>query len=120
MELLTKSNPCGWNILTIVSRGSSIIAEIQRLSQYIPEDFTFPKQQTNHQYARILYDYDYFGNEAVIENEIENNLLNEEEEQNNNGDNDSTIKENDEHESDKLSGIDFLENEIEKKEKELN
>ena len=75
MELLTKSNPCGWYILTIVSRGSSIIAEIQRLSQYIPEDFTFPKQQTNHQYARILYDYDYFGNEAVIENEIENNPI---------------------------------------------
>ncbi|OHT02014.1 hypothetical protein TRFO_30967 [Tritrichomonas foetus] len=70
MELLTRSNPCGWNILTIVSRGSSIIAEIQRLSQYIPEDFTFPKGQA-HTYSRIIYDFDYFGNETIIENSIE-------------------------------------------------
>ena len=74
MELLSRSNPCGWNILTIVSRGSSIIAEIQRLSQYIPEDFTFPKGTVNNPnfpYAKILFDYDYFGNETAIENGIE-------------------------------------------------
>lgn len=72
MELLNKSNPCGRNLLTIVSRGSSIIAEIQRLSAYIPEDFTFQKNQPS-QYSRILYDYDYFGRETEIENEIEQN-----------------------------------------------
>ena len=72
MELLSKSNPCGWNLLTIVSRGSSIIAEIQRLSQYIPDDFTFPKSpQSNHPYAKILYDFEYFGREIEIENMIE-------------------------------------------------
>ena len=72
MELLSKSNPCGWNLLTIVSRGSSIIAEIQRLSQYIPDDFTFPKSpQANHPYAKILYDFEYFGREIEIDNMIE-------------------------------------------------
>lgn len=73
MELVSRNNPCGWSLVTLVSRGSSIIAEIQRLSQYIPEDFTFPKTQINHPYARILYDYSYFGHETEIENEIENN-----------------------------------------------
>ena len=71
MELVSRSNPCGWSLVTIVSRGSSIIAEIQRLSQYIPEDFTFPKSQVNHPYAKILLDYDYFGNETQIDNMIE-------------------------------------------------
>lgn len=82
MELLSRDNPCGWNLLTIVSRGSSIIAEIQRLSQFIPEDFTFPKSQTNHPYARILYDYDYFDHdteiELMIEKDPELNELNDE------------------------------------------
>ena len=71
MELLTRSNACGWNLLTIVSRGSSIIAEIQRLSQYIPEDFTFPKTQVTHPYSKILYDFEYFGRENEIESFIE-------------------------------------------------
>ncbi|KAH0786381.1 WASH complex subunit 5-like [Histomonas meleagridis] len=73
MELLSKSNPCGWSLLTIVSRGSSIIAEIQRLSQYIPEDFTFPKTNLTHPYAKILYDFDYIGRESEIESTIEHN-----------------------------------------------
>lgn len=78
MELINRSNTCGWSLLTLVSRGSSIIAEIQRLSQYIPEDFTFSKTQVNHPYYKILYDYDYFGQEAEIEKEIESSptLLN--------------------------------------------
>ena len=71
MELVSRGNPCGWSLVTIVSRGSSIIAEIQRLSQFIPEDFTFPKTQINHPYAKILLDYEYFGNETEIDNEIE-------------------------------------------------
>jgi hypothetical protein len=68
MELLTRSHPCRWNILTIVSRGCSIVAQIQRFSQYISEDFTFSKKQTNHQYARILYDY--FDNDTQLGNMI--------------------------------------------------
>jgi hypothetical protein len=57
MELLSRTNPCGWNILTIVSRGRSIIAEIQRLSQYIPDDFTFSKlDRPMHPYARVICD----------------------------------------------------------------
>jgi WASH complex subunit strumpellin len=72
MELLSRSNPCGWNILTIVSRGRSTIAEIQRLSQYIPDDFTFPKvEKRTHPYARIIWDYDYLGNDRMIENAID-------------------------------------------------
>lgn len=37
MEFTSKDNPCGQNLLRIVSRGSAIIAELLRLSANIPE-----------------------------------------------------------------------------------
>ena len=37
MDFTAKDNPCGQNLLRIVSRGSAIIAELLRLSDNIPE-----------------------------------------------------------------------------------
>jgi len=71
MDLLNRDNTCGWSLLTVVSRGSSIIAEIQRLSQYIPEDFLQPKIKPTSPYSRILFDYEFFGREIEIDNMIE-------------------------------------------------
>lgn len=37
MEFLSEENVCGQNLLKLVSRGSAILAELQRLSDYIPK-----------------------------------------------------------------------------------
>lgn len=38
-EFLAENNACGQNLLRIVSMGNSIIAEILRLKDYIPDIF---------------------------------------------------------------------------------
>ena len=42
-SLLDEQNPCGQTLLRIVSRGSSIIAELLRLSRNVPECLKGPE-----------------------------------------------------------------------------
>jgi hypothetical protein len=52
--------------------GWSMIAEIHRLSHYIPDDFTFRKvDKPTHPAAHIIWDSDYFENDRVIEDGID-------------------------------------------------
>lgn len=37
MDFLSDENVCGQSLLKLVSRGSAILAEMQRLSAYIPK-----------------------------------------------------------------------------------
>ncbi len=37
MDFLSEENICGQNLLKLVSRGSAILAELQRLSDNIPK-----------------------------------------------------------------------------------
>ena len=37
MDFLSEDNACGSSLLKLVSRGSAILAELQRLSTYIPK-----------------------------------------------------------------------------------
>ena len=48
------------DILTLVSRGSAIIAEILRLKDYIPETYANPNPQDEKLYGNIIFDFQYF------------------------------------------------------------
>ena len=55
-------NLCGQNLLRITSRGSAIIAELLRLSGYIPEVFLNKediKDNEQIRYAEVLFDFHY-------------------------------------------------------------
>jgi len=39
MDFLSPENVCGQSLLKLVSRGSSILAELQRLADHIPKLF---------------------------------------------------------------------------------
>lgn len=46
-EFLAENNACGQNLLAIVSMGNSIIAEVLRLKDYIPEIFRWVETKEN-------------------------------------------------------------------------
>lgn len=46
-EFLAENNACGQNLLAIVSMGNSIIAEVLRLKDYIPEIFRWVETKGN-------------------------------------------------------------------------
>jgi hypothetical protein len=53
VEFLDASNDCGQALLKLVAAGSSIIAELQRLSNHIPDVFLYemshPEKETDMQ-----------------------------------------------------------------------
>nr|CAD7394522.1 unnamed protein product [Timema cristinae] len=57
-EFLADNNPCGQNILRLVSRGNAIIAELLRLKDYIPPVFRFYLAfESIHKYVTDLNRY---------------------------------------------------------------
>jgi len=57
-----------------VSRGNAIIAEILRLSEFVPPAFRMDiKQQDKH--ADIIFDFSYFNNAAYYDHKIETNIV---------------------------------------------
>ena len=66
MELTDESNLCGGTLLRITSRGSSIIAELLRLADNIPECFytgadgAASQSGAQQEYGGLLFDFDYF------------------------------------------------------------
>ena len=60
---------CGQNALQLASRASALIAEILRLSEYIPGIFTDPnKNDINNQ---LVSDFNYFTNQDIFEKNIQ-------------------------------------------------
>ncbi|XP_063722713.1 WASH complex subunit 5-like [Symsagittifera roscoffensis] len=57
-DFLSEENLCGQTILKLVSRGNAIIAEILRLSDFIPP--VFNGQGDHEKYAPLLMDFHYF------------------------------------------------------------
>jgi WASH complex subunit strumpellin len=74
MDLLNPENLCGQNLLRIVSRGSSIIAEELRLSDNIPEVFQSNpdkiQDQTQLKYVPVLFDFQYLREPEDCEKKI--------------------------------------------------
>eukprot|EP01064_Diplonema_japonicum_P020497 TRINITY_DN2999_c3_g1_i1.p1 TRINITY_DN2999_c3_g1~~TRINITY_DN2999_c3_g1_i1.p1 ORF type:complete len:1160 (+),score=247.44 TRINITY_DN2999_c3_g1_i1:53-3532(+) len=79
MDFLGGDNRCGQQLLKLVSRGSSIIAELNRLSENIPPVFLDVKKS---EYAGLVFDFAYLNDEDKCEGQVQNNpaLLEKDEE----------------------------------------
>lgn len=75
MDFLAENNPCGQTLLRLVSRGNAIIAEILRLSEFVPPAFRFDPKQEQSRYGEIIFDFSYFNSAAYYDNKIENNMV---------------------------------------------
>ncbi|XP_061388167.1 WASH complex subunit homolog 5 [Musca vetustissima] len=58
-EFLAENNACGQNLLAIVSMGNSIIAEVLRLKDYIPDIFRLESKADQQKYAEVIMDFSY-------------------------------------------------------------
>ena len=73
-DLLAGENLAGQNLLSIVSRGSAIVAELLRLSDNIPPVFYMATQGDQAKYGAILHDFSYLRNVEVHENRISSDV----------------------------------------------
>ncbi|KAG1662783.1 WASH complex subunit 5 [Nymphon striatum] len=71
MDFLAENNDCGQNILKLVSRGNAIIAEILRLSEFIPPVFKLDNKNDQLKYGEILSDFSYFNSVELFDNKID-------------------------------------------------
>jgi WASH complex subunit strumpellin len=62
-DYLAENNQCGQTLLRLVARGNAIIAELFRLSDYIPSAFTQP----NSKYSEIIFDFNYLSNQFYFD-----------------------------------------------------
>lgn len=60
LDFLAENNLCGQAILRIVSRGNAIIAELLRLSDFIPAVFRLREKSDQQKYGDIICDFSYF------------------------------------------------------------
>uniref|UniRef100_T1IW38 WASH complex subunit strumpellin n=1 Tax=Strigamia maritima TaxID=126957 RepID=T1IW38_STRMM len=73
VDYLAENNVCGQNILRLVSRGNAIIAELLRLSDFIPSVFRLETKYEQQKYGEILSDFMYFRTAEYFDNKIETN-----------------------------------------------
>nr|XP_054772878.1 LOW QUALITY PROTEIN: WASH complex subunit 5-like [Lytechinus pictus] len=59
-DFLADNNQCGQTALKLVSRGNAIIAELLRLSVYVPPVFRLDNKHDQMKYGDILFDFSYF------------------------------------------------------------
>ncbi|KAK3865433.1 hypothetical protein Pcinc_028961 [Petrolisthes cinctipes] len=60
MDLLAENNVCGQTILRLVARGNSIIAELMRLSDFVPPVFRLESKAEQQKYGDVVLDFTYF------------------------------------------------------------
>ena len=73
MEFLAEDNIAGQTLLNLVARGSSIIAELLRLSDNIPAAYAGTDQHEVSKYAPILLDFSYLRNPEYYDEKIDSN-----------------------------------------------
>lgn len=73
-DFLAENNQCGQTLLRLIARGNAIIAELFRLSDYIPQAFqTLPaaNANANNKYAEIIFDFKYLSNQVYYDTLIQ-------------------------------------------------
>ena len=70
VDFLAENNLCGQTLLRLVSRGNAIIAELLRLSDFIPQVFKPEPSKDATKYAELLCDFSYFKIAEYFENKI--------------------------------------------------
>eukprot|EP00762_Andalucia_godoyi_P005753 ANDGO_06428.mRNA.1 WASH complex subunit strumpellin homolog len=68
-SFLSETNICGQQLLRLVSRGSAIIAELLRLSKYIPPAFAIDDPKAEH--APLMFDFRFLNQFELIDHKIE-------------------------------------------------
>ncbi|CAH1773129.1 unnamed protein product [Owenia fusiformis] len=71
VDFLAENNLCGQTILRLVARGNAIIAELLRLSDFIPPVFKMENKQDVAKYGDLLSDFSYFRNAEYFDNKID-------------------------------------------------
>ncbi len=56
-DFLAKNNQCGQTLLSLVARGNAVIAELLRLSSFIPTVF---REGSAGKYELLIIDFNYF------------------------------------------------------------
>ncbi len=72
VDFLAENNICGQTILRLVSRGNAILAELLRLSDFIPIFFK-PDAATRPEYQKyvdLICDFSYFKSSEYFENRV--------------------------------------------------
>uniref|UniRef100_A0A8C2WYS4 WASH complex subunit 5 n=1 Tax=Cyclopterus lumpus TaxID=8103 RepID=A0A8C2WYS4_CYCLU len=72
VDFLAENNLCGQAVLRIVSRGNAIIAELLRLSDFIPPVFRLKDKSDQHKYGDIVCDFSYFKGPEYYDGKLEN------------------------------------------------
>ena len=73
MDFLSEDNYCGQSLLRLVSRGSAIITELLRLSEYVPAAFLDDPPVEAQVYAPIISDFHCLKDLDAYENNISDN-----------------------------------------------
>ncbi|KAM9308792.1 WASH complex subunit 5 [Gastrophryne carolinensis] len=71
LDFLAENNFCGQAILRIVSRGNAIIAELLRLSEFVPSLFKLKDKADQQKYGEIIFDFSYFKGPENCEGKLE-------------------------------------------------
>ena len=66
VDFLAENNACGQTLLRLVSRGNAILAELLRLSDFIPPVF----KHEQHRYSDLVFDFRYFRSAEAYESNI--------------------------------------------------
>ena len=77
MDFLDERNVCGQTIVKLVSRANAIIAELLRLSQFIPPVLRLDNQRDRQLYEFILPDFRYFNGSDYYEGKIDASIVRE-------------------------------------------
>uniref|UniRef100_A0AAY4BXP5 WASH complex subunit 5 n=1 Tax=Denticeps clupeoides TaxID=299321 RepID=A0AAY4BXP5_9TELE len=71
VDFLADNNSCGQAVLRIVSRGNAIIAELLRLSEFVPPVFRLRDRSDQQKYGDIICDFSYFKGLEYYEGKLE-------------------------------------------------
>ena len=77
LDFLAEENICGQTVLKLVSRGNAIIAELLRLSDFIPPVFRLETKDDQEKYRLILPDFSYFEGPEYYETKIDASTVRE-------------------------------------------
>uniref|UniRef100_A0A8C8EDU9 WASH complex subunit 5 n=1 Tax=Otus sunia TaxID=257818 RepID=A0A8C8EDU9_9STRI len=71
VDFLAENNLCGQAVLRIISCGNAIIAELLRLSEFIPGVFRLKDKADQQKYGDIIFDFSYFKGPETCEGKLE-------------------------------------------------
>ena len=69
-DFLADNNQCGQTLLKLVSRGNAIVAELLRLSDFVPPLFKLESKEDRDKYGELLPDFSYFRSIDLFEHKL--------------------------------------------------